>query len=85
MNRPAPRLLNKTQAAAYCGLSIARFDAVCPVAPCVLGVGDRMKRWDIHRLDTWLDNLSREAAPSPLDRLAEVGVKDGGRARARAQ
>lgn len=81
----SPRLLTKTQAAAYCGLSVARFATACPVPPCALGDGERMKRWDIHRLDAWMDTLVREGAPSSEDDLlASVGVKDGRRAGARA-
>lgn len=52
-----PRLLKKQQAAAYCGVSIATFAAVCPVTPIALGEGKRLERYDIRDLDDWIETL----------------------------
>ena len=53
----APRLLNKQQAAAYCGICSSVFDAVSSVPPIELKSG--LKRWDRHALDRWIDSLDR--------------------------
>lgn len=51
----APRLLTKTQAAAYCGVCISVFDQACPVQPTLLL--DRISRYDRFALDKWIDGL----------------------------
>lgn len=68
-----PRLLKKNQAAEYCGLSAATFDAVCPVRPISLGEGVRMRRYDMKKLDEWIDGLSGQQNPeiSIADRLLD--------------
>lgn len=75
-----PRLLNKEQAAAYCGISSAVFGNVCPVTPVALGEGDRMRRWDKSALDAWIDGLSgkREDAEA-VDWLSKVIEVENGR------
>ncbi|WP_158808071.1 AlpA family transcriptional regulator [Beijerinckia sp. L45] len=60
-----PRLLNKAQAAAYCGLSEAAFPTLCNVRPIELGT--RMLRYDVKQLDKWIDSLSPDANPPPID------------------
>ena len=57
-----PRLLTKTEAAAYCGVSAPIFSEVCAVVPISLGEGVRLRRWDIRDLDEWID---RKAGRSP--------------------
>ncbi|MGO7207459.1 hypothetical protein ACCT30_41350, partial [Rhizobium ruizarguesonis] len=52
-----PRLVTKSQAASYCGLSAPTFSSVCPVRPIALGVGVRMERYDLRELDGWIDGL----------------------------
>jgi hypothetical protein len=52
-----PRLLTKSQAASYCGLSLPTFGSVCPVRAIALGVGVRMERYDLRELDAWIDSL----------------------------
>ena len=57
------RLLTKTQAAHYCGLSIPTFGSVCPVRAIALGVGVRMERYDVKEIDGWIDSLRSEGKP----------------------
>lgn len=57
------RLLTKTQAARYCGLSVQAFGSVCPVRAIALGVGPRMERYDIIELDSWIDGLRNSGKP----------------------
>lgn len=57
-----PRLLTKTQAATYCGLSIPTFGSVCPVRPIALGVGVRMERYDVRDIDAWIDSLKPQSS-----------------------
>ena len=72
-----PRLLNKEQAAAYCGISASSFAAYCPVAPVSLGSNKRLQRYDLHRLDEWIETLSGPKASSSKDWLAAMDGKDG--------
>ena len=51
----SPRLLNKTQAATYCGVCLATFSQACPVEPVLLL--DRVPRYDIRDLDAWIGSL----------------------------
>jgi hypothetical protein len=52
-----PRLLKRQQAAAYCGVSVPTFAAICPIIPIALGVGKRLERYDIRDLDDWIETL----------------------------
>jgi hypothetical protein len=62
------RLLTKSQAATYCGLSVATFDVVCPVRPIALGEGARMRRYDVQKIDKWVDGLQGDGQSiSPTD------------------
>ncbi|KQS74188.1 hypothetical protein ASG25_01880 [Rhizobium sp. Leaf384] len=75
-NTVAPRLLTKSQAAAYCGLSVSTFSGVCPVRAIALGEGVRMHRYDVRDLDTWIDSFKRGESTgesvlrAALDRLS---------------
>jgi hypothetical protein len=51
----APRLLDKGQAAAYCGVCPAVFDTSVKVQPIEIKPG--LKRWDRLALDRWIDAL----------------------------
>lgn len=55
-----PRLLTKSQAAHYCGLSAATFGGTCPVRPIALGHGVRMHRYDVFDLNKWIDSLKED-------------------------
>lgn len=67
------RLLTKTQAARYCGLSVPTFGSVCPVRAIALGVGVRMERYDIIELDSWIDGLRNDGKPArTADALLEA-------------
>lgn len=54
---PSPRLLTRKEAAAFCGVSVTTFTALCPVRPISLGYGKRLERYDIRALDSWIDTL----------------------------
>lgn len=62
-----PRMLKKQQAADYCGLSPSAFLRVCPVSLTAMGPGERLARYDIKRLDAWLDTLG------PTQATADAG------------
>jgi hypothetical protein len=78
-----PRLLTKEQAAAHCGVSAATFAIVCPIAPISLGKGERLRRYDIRRLNRWIDSLADGAERVDHDWLAEMDGGDDHRARQR--
>jgi hypothetical protein len=64
------RLLKKQQAAAYCGVSIPTFAAVCPVPPIALGIGKRLERYDIRDLDDWIEGLKSSGSDVRKDWLS---------------
>ena len=73
-----PRLLDRSQAAAYCGISLAVFTARCPVRPLAMGHGKRLERYDIRDLDEWIDRLgTRSAASETVDWLEKMDAPDG--------
>ena len=53
------RMLRQAEAASYCGLSVAHFKAVCPVAPVELRPGALL--YDRRDLDRWIDNAKTGA------------------------
>lgn len=68
-----PRLLNKADAAAYCGLSEPVFERKCDARPIDFG-GPRLTRWDRNDLDAWIDQRKGGAAPLSADQwLARAG------------
>ncbi len=77
---PTPRLLNLTQAAAYCGVCASVFKQACPVPPVYLC--DRIPRYDRFALDRWIDSLdnSHPIEESNLTRMWD----NAGDSRARA-
>jgi hypothetical protein len=72
-----PRLLNKEQAAAYCGVGTSTFEAICPVRVIQLGSGVRLHRYDIVSLDKWIDGLSGGETVTADDWLAKMDETDG--------
>lgn len=80
MNLPSARLLTKTQAASYCGLSPATFGGVCPVKPIALGDGVRMHRYDVRDIDNWIDGfkapVQSSLARTLLERNAPTSLDD---------
>ena len=73
-----PRLLDRSQAAAYCGISLAVFTARCPVRPLAMGQGKRLERYDIRDLDEWIDRLgARGASSETVDWLEKMDAPDG--------
>src|SRR5271156_5158645 len=67
-----PRLLNKEQAARYCGVGPVTFDAICPVWVIELGSGIRLCRYDIVSLDKWIDSLSESRSVISEDWLSKM-------------
>jgi hypothetical protein len=57
-------MLKPHEAAAYCGRSMARFTAECPVAAVAFPNGDRL--FDLRDLDAWLDGLKEPQDVSDL-------------------
>jgi hypothetical protein len=54
-----PRLLDRKQAAAYCGISPNHFDAHVGSALQAIAIG-RRRLWDIRVLDRFIDGLSAQ-------------------------
>lgn len=73
-----PRLLNRAEAAAYCGMEPALFERVCPVRPISLDVDQpradkRLNRWDVILLNEWIDRLGgRAVVHEERDWLSQV-------------
>lgn len=74
-----PRLLKRSQAAEYLGISIDTFDRICPVHPVDLDM--RGLRFDRKKLDAWIDALpdgdekldvGRDADPTEIELDAET-------------
>lgn len=61
------RLLKPAEAAEYCGRSLKRFQAECPVAPVRFPDGDRL--FDMHDLDGWIDGLKGGVADDIIGKL----------------
>lgn len=70
---PAPRMLTKAQAAAYCGIGVQAFVSICPVPATVLREGPNpIIRWDMRRLDQWLDRIGGAAPLTDDDWLEKL-------------
>ncbi|MEJ0052470.1 MAG: hypothetical protein WDN02_14895 [Methylovirgula sp.] len=76
-----PRLLSKTEAAAYCGVGAATFTAHCPVRPVALGPSKRLERFDRTALNEWIDRLAGGDDVESRDWLAEMDGHNDGRSR----
>jgi hypothetical protein len=63
------RMLDKKEAAAYCGLTPKRFDVECPVQPVRYANGEL--RWDVRELDAWLDGLKAGSVNDDLESIIE--------------
>jgi hypothetical protein len=72
-----PRLLGRSAAAAYCGVSPTTFDEY--IADCVppIAIG-RRNLWDIKALDRWIDQQSDLAHPAALQSISERLNGDSG-------
>lgn len=77
---PARRMLTAAEAAAYCGApSLEKFRARCPVAGQRLYPGNDGIRYDVERLDRWLDEMAEGGASSPdsiAAMIARLGVDE---------
>jgi hypothetical protein len=60
-----PAAMNQQMAAAYCGISVETFIAVCPVIPIHITKSNAGKRYRRARLDEWLESLD---SPRPAKR-----------------
>jgi hypothetical protein len=72
-----PRLVNREHAAAYCGIEPAEFDQLVAVGtlPGPLNLLGCLDRWDVHRLDQAVDNLSLESEEAAEEAAAEAGAR----------
>lgn len=78
-----PRMLSRSAAAAYCGLSVTCFEQRCPVQPIRMG---SRKLWDRRAIDAWLDQLGGTMPHRPSNmRYLEALDDDGDYTRARHQ
>jgi hypothetical protein len=67
-----PAALRLDQAAAYCGLSVETFKAVCPVKPIAFTDSSRGNRYLKAKLDDWLASLDPNGlAEMPTRRFGE--------------
>ena len=57
----APQLLTEKEAAAYCGVEVGAFRALCPIKPVTVAGGGQ--RWELRALDGWIDFLSAGDGP----------------------
>ncbi len=73
-----PRLLTKAEAAAYCGIGTATFEAHCPVRPIALGQSKRLERFDRVALNKWIDRLADDDDAVSRDWLAEMDDQNDG-------
>lgn len=60
-----PAALRQNEAAAYCGLSVETFKAVCPVKPISFTQSTRGHRYRRAALDEWLASLDPNGTSSP--------------------
>lgn len=65
------RMLKKSDAAAYCGVSAARFETLCRVTAVLYPDGTRL--WDVRDLDAWVDGLKTGALDSDEAILERLG------------
>lgn len=79
-----PAALRLDLSAAYCGLSVDSFKAICPVKPIQLTPSSHGRRWLRTRLDEWLSSLDpsgSEAAPPRRSLADRIGEPDARRRR----
>ena len=69
MSRTAfsPRLLTKTEAAAYCRMTPTVFERLCPVRS--LKFSERLVLFDVAKIDAWIESLQapKNAANRSVD------------------
>lgn len=61
------RMLSRSEAASYTGLSIRLFQATCEVAP--IAINPKKLLWDKHDLDRWIDNMKSGAESTDINRI----------------
>ena len=64
---PEPRLFDREQAAAYCGMSGELFERCCPVQARRFGTGAHPRKlWDRVEIDSWLDGNAGTSQGNPI-------------------
>ncbi len=76
-----PRMLSRTQAAAYCGVCPDIFDQVCPVKPVQLL--QRIPRYDRFALDEWMNTLDHKDVEQRLNPILAAWDQNDRNSRAR--
>jgi hypothetical protein len=76
-----PRLITREQAAVYCGVSLPTLLRICPVKPIALGSNKRLERYDVQRLDEWIETLDQKNALCAKDWLAALDENNDSRSR----
>lgn len=64
------RMLNRKEAAEYCGLPASRFPANCAVAPVLMPHGSLL--YDTQDLDAWLDAIKIGSSASDDEILGQL-------------
>lgn len=65
------RMLDRREAANYCGLGFNEFASRCPVHPVALPGGKL--RWDVRDVDKWLDELKMGGSESVEALIQRLG------------
>lgn len=66
------RMYRLSEAAAYCGLAVKHFKALCPILPVTLREGADL--YDKRDLDHWIDTVKEGGEPQTHDDiLARLG------------
>jgi hypothetical protein len=73
-------MLDRADAARYCGYSVPTFSAICPVKPVPMVSSERrtirsrrrLERFDRIDLDRWIDGLKGDDAKSDFDQALEL-------------
>ena len=79
MIKQEPRLLSKTQAANYCGYSIAIFDQICPVLALEMFADrPRLNRYDVVDIDKWIESKKDSKKNDNLNLDDYIGMLGNG-------
>ena len=62
---------------------MATLTQLCPVKPIALGNNKRLERYDVHRLDEWIELFGSGGEQNAVDWLSTLDGKDDGGSRKR--
>jgi len=64
------RMLSRSEAASYTGLSIRMFQSKCDVVP--IKIASNKLLWDKHDLDKWIDGLKSGSEIADVNQILEL-------------